>query len=495
MKDFEAFIKTYSTRDFIYFFSQKSVEIYREHIYGDETTFGCSMTFPLEYFQYGFYYRTGNVMLLAWDIPNMAYLSIINANDYRKNVMTEEMVGIGVNLYREYENKHSGSEYLKNAGLPDIHKFVMGMSYEQFKYRNPEWIYQNFNRNYHILIGSSNINRNKLVDANMITKELFELTVEETLAVEWTVLWLCYNCPAPLSLSEKKYRKKDERILTKNNIERIIDYYSVTYEQVRKSPLGKQIFYSKPFVITQKKREKLAVSIYLVQMMLADGLYWLIRDYYHNNQKGQIFVNAFGGMFEDYFEELVREYLKNDSWHKIPENKKKSADYYVEFDKAIFLFELKSGTLGIGAKQQTPDVAQINIFYRRNIEKAYKQLKNSEIEYKGDKPVIKIFLLYESMPSNTQMIISSLPELFEGDSNCYVMTIEELEIFLTTYKMDRVKFDNIVSKLIKNENGTRHYNSVFEVLRENQALENMQFTGEKDYFEKIVCSYIGEYTE
>ena len=179
--------------------------------------------------------------------------------------MTEEMVGIGVNLYREYENKHSGSEYLKNAGLPDIHKFVMGMSYEQFKYRNPEWIYQNFNRNYHILIGSSNINRNKLVDANMITKELFELTVEETLAVEWTVLWLCYNCPAPLSLSEKKYRKKDERILTKNNIERIIDYYSVTYEQVRKSPLGKQIFYSKPFVITQKKREKLAVSIYLVQ--------------------------------------------------------------------------------------------------------------------------------------------------------------------------------------------------------------------------------------
>ena len=61
---------------------------------GDETTFGCSMTFPLEYFQYGFYYRTGNVMLLAWDIPNMAYLSIINANDYRKNVMTEEMVGI-----------------------------------------------------------------------------------------------------------------------------------------------------------------------------------------------------------------------------------------------------------------------------------------------------------------------------------------------------------------------------------------------------------------
>ena len=31
--------------------------------------------------------------------------------------MTEEMAGIGVNLYRGYENKYSGSEYLKNARL------------------------------------------------------------------------------------------------------------------------------------------------------------------------------------------------------------------------------------------------------------------------------------------------------------------------------------------------------------------------------------------
>ena len=66
---------------------------------------------------------------------------------------------------------------------------------------------------------------------------------------------------------------------------------------------------------------------------------------------------------------------------------------------------------------------------------------------------------------------------------------------MTTYKKDRVKFDNIVSRLIKSENGDRRYKSIFEVLREYQAIENMQFTGEKDYFEKIVYSYIGEYTE
>lgn len=29
----------------------------------------------------------------------------------------------------------------------------------------------------------------------------------------------------------------------------------------------------------------------------------------------------------------------------------------------------------------------------------------------------------------------------------------------------------------------------------HKVTENMQFTGEKDYFEKIVHSYIGEHTE
>ena len=67
MKDFESFVKTYSTRDFIYFFSQKSIEIYKEHIHSSKK-FGCSMMFPLESFQYGFFRRTTNVMLLAWDM-------------------------------------------------------------------------------------------------------------------------------------------------------------------------------------------------------------------------------------------------------------------------------------------------------------------------------------------------------------------------------------------------------------------------------------------
>ena len=52
------------------------------------------------------------------------------------------------------------------------------------------------------------------------------------------------------------------------------------------------------------------------------------------------------------------------------------------------------------------------------------------------KPVIKIFLLYESM-TNTQIVMSSIPEIFVDDNRCYIMTIEDLEMMLATYKNDK----------------------------------------------------------
>ena len=484
MKDFEGFIKNYATRDFIYFFAEKSIEIYKNQVEKLDEHLVCNITFPLNIIQHGFIHKQAKVMLSAWNIPNMAYLSITNSNDYRNDIMTEQLAGRVVNLYRGYENKHSGSEYIGNNGLPGIFKYLMGMSYEQFKYANPAWIYQNYNRNYHMLIGSPNINREKIVDINVITNELFGLTAEELLAVEWIIWWLCSIHPDPLSAPEELYRKKENSILTKKNLERVISYYSVTYEQVRNSSLRKQIFYNKPFVITQKTKETIAVSFYLVQMMIADGLYWLIRDYYHNNHWGTKFIIAFGEMFEDYFEELAGLYLPKNSWHKIPEERKKSADYYVEVDEAVFLFELKSGLLGLGAKQQVPDVGQIDIFYNRNIKEAYEQLKASEQEYKGEKPVIKVFLLYESM-TNTQMIVGSLPEIFEQDPRCYIMTIDDLEMLLATYKKDKSRFDDVVKALVENKRGGNDYKSVLEILNIYQAVGDMHFIGERDYFNKI----------
>ena len=36
--------------------------------------------------------------------------------------------------------------------------------------------------------------------------------------------------------------------------------------------------------------------------------------------------------------------------------------------------------------------------------------------------------------TNTQIVMSSIPEIFVDDSRCYIMTIEDLEMMLATYK-------------------------------------------------------------
>ena len=90
LKDFVSFIKNYATRDFIYFFSEISIELYKKQQNKSEGELRCSITFPLNAILHGFIHRQVQVMLSAWDIQDMAYVSIVNANDYRKEIMERE---------------------------------------------------------------------------------------------------------------------------------------------------------------------------------------------------------------------------------------------------------------------------------------------------------------------------------------------------------------------------------------------------------------------
>lgn len=141
--------------------------------------------------------------------------------------------------------------------------------------------------------------------------------------------------------------------------------------------------------------------------------------------------------------------------------------------------------MGIGAKQQTPDIKQINNFYNRNIKEAYEQLKASAKEYEGKKQIIKVFLLYENM-TNTQIVMSSMPEIFLDDSQYYIMTIEDLEVLLVTYKNNREAFKEIIGALVTNQNTLVHFKTVHNVLNEYNVLENEHFVNERDYFAHIL---------
>lgn len=429
MKDFVSFVKNISTEEFIKFWGEMSIKIYQRQLKDfDENGLRATINFPLKIQQYGFIQRNVEVMLSAWDIPDMIYTSICRSNDYRNGHMTVDMAGYVINLYRGFENEKSKSYYLKDAPIAGVFAYIMGMTYEQFEFQNLAWTLQNFNRNYHILVASDKICRKEIIDIKAIIEEQFGFGIDELLMTELIILWLCGQHSDPLTAPE---------------------------------------------------------SMHLLQMSFADGLYWLERDYYLNKHKGQKFLNAFGNMFEDYFQELAELYLFRNMWDKIPEGKEKSADFYIEFENVIFLFELKSGTMGIGAKQQVPEMEQIEKFYSRNIREAYEQLKASEKIYlqKGKK-VIKVFLLYE-FTNNPQIMMSSLPEIFEKDKDAYIFTISDLEMFFATYKYERRKFQSVINDLIKNSL-TEKPKCFLHILDTNGATGNLHFVEERDYLNKIL---------
>lgn len=486
MKDFVSFVKNTSTEEFIKFWGEMSIKIYQKQLKStDENELKATINFPLKIQQYGFIQRNIEVILSAWDIPDMIYTSICESNDYRNGHMTEDMAGYVTNLYRGFENDKSKIHYLKEASLAGFFTYLMGMTYEQFEFQNLAWTLQNFNRNYHILVASDKICRKEIIDIDVIVREQFGFGLDDLLLTELIILWLCSQHSDPLTAPENMYQGKVSKSVTREKIEKIIDYYSVGYEQVRNCEIKKQIFYSKPFVKTKRNKQTLLVSMHLLQMSFADGLYWLERDYYLNKHKGQKFLNVFGNMFEEYFQELAQLYLRRDMWDKIPEGKEKSADFYIEFEDVIFLFELKSGTMGIGAKQQVPEVDLIEKFYSRNIREAYEQLKASEKVYQQKrKRIIKVFLLYE-FTNNTQIMMYSLPEIFEKDKDAYILTISDLEMFLSTYKYERQKFQSVINDLI--ENGLyENRNCFLYILNKHDAIGNLHFIEERDYFSKIL---------
>ncbi len=421
------------------------------------------------------------VQLSAWDIHGIQYHAICNSNDYR-NSITAYTVGQIVDLYRQFENQESHAEELQKADLSGAFKILFGLASEQLPFQNMGWIYENFNRNYHILVASDKVNRNLKIGLEQIIREKFGWSIDEYISVQLIVYWLCMQHCNPLTAPEKIYRKQDETVLTKENIEKYIKYYSCSYGDVRHSPIKKQIFYSRPFVHTGKSGVYIASNCYLVFWMISNSLYWLIRDYY-NDLGSQEFVNAFGTMFEDYLKELARKHFQPEQWRVIPTMKKKSADFYFDLEDAILVIEQKSSLIRLSVKQQTPDLDALNKFFANTIKEAYRQIQSTCSEIKLSKPIIKIILLYETI-ENTQLIEAALPEIFGIEDSCYIMTILELEIMFHLWSTDKGKCLELLQNMITGKK--EHSCSISKIYKDMGLYALHGIARELDYFEKAL---------
>lgn len=472
MKNFIQTIKGISAEKLIHHFAEISVDMCKKQEYLRDV--------DVQFFQ-GNVRRSMRVTLSAWDIHGIQYHVICNSNDYR-NSISVYTIGQIVNLYRRFEDQESPAEALKEADLSGVFKILFGLISEQLPFQNMGWIFENFNRNYHILVSSDKINRNLTFSLEQIIREKFGWSISEYLSVQLIVYWLCMQHCNPLTAPESMYKKKNDTVLTKENIRKFIVYYSCNYKDVRTSPMKKQLFYSRPFIHTDKSKAYIASNCYLVSWMISNSLYWLMRDYY-NELGSQEFVNAFGVMFEDYLKELAEKHFSPEQWNVIPRAKKKSADFYFDLNDAILVIEQKSSLIRLSAKQQTSNLEVLNKFITTAIIGAYGQIQATCEEIDSSKPVLKIILLYE-MIENTGLIEMSVPEIFGTNDKCYIMTIWELEIMFHLWSTDRAKCLELLQKMLTGkQNDDIGGCSITKIYKEMGLYALHGIAGELDYFQ------------
>ena len=475
MKDFIAEIRKIRTDELILELSELSIQMFQS-----ETRHMKNL--PIQVNQFGVW-QNKEVLLTAWDILNVEFLSIKNSNDYRDSKQ-KSSIGELINLYRGYENAQKDLEYLKDGSLNEVFRTILGMTAEQFQYQNFEYFFERFNRNYYILVAAEEFEHRGCLDASAAVNNVFGYSIQDYLSVMLMVYWLCSKCPEPLSAPENIYKKIDATVFTKENITNFVKHYSCSYSDLRDSSLGKQLLYSKPFIKTDRSSKYIASSLLVVFMLIGNGLYWIVRDYYQ--KKGtQEFPNKFGLLFEDYIKDLASMYCKQNEWQVIEQGVDKGADFLFDFGNLRLLIEAKSALLKLDVKQQVPNIQSANQFFERNIEESYKQLNRSFENFspKGDSPIAKIILLYDEF-SNTSIIEHSLFEVFQGDKNCFVMTIRQFEILLYLRKNDTAKFGVILEKInncITLASSKTNIDALYSELNIN---DNPHLKGEMDYFQK-----------
>lgn len=437
-----------------------------------------------------------DVIVTAWRLVDLAYEAILTTNDYRgKHIEKEDEIYLLHLATDEYYGKKEKDiiDCILSSDMTKFMFYLHGFSGEQFKFENANSSIINAFRELYILFESSK----SVSSANY---DISDIVVKET-GANWEavvgVLFLLWSGSTEFS----EIQKIDNLLewpenFTKDNFYQIVSRYTATYDEIRNSDLGRQIFYTKPFIKTSRN-EIISINCFLNLFLYEHAIMWIVRDYY-KKQNNQGFTSYFGECFEEYFRELLSTFLSADEYEKIPEeNARKRADWKLFLDGYKFLIEQKSTFLRLSAKQQDSDFPAIENFTKDTIIKAIGQLQTTEDDFNEGK-FIKVILLYDDY-LNTHI----LEEAFKleccnakNDNYYWIVTIDEAEMLLSTYASDRKRFRMIVSEKIKREEihskDARDLTNIMIQfgITDNTYLESDKFSYYKEIASQTAISYL-----
>lgn len=427
----------------------------------------------------------GQVYISAWELVDMIYFAIQHSSlEPSAKVINNEREF--VDLYHFFDSyKNDIDIEIINNYRDNVLLFVHCFGGEQTRFQMVKPQMDSFFRTMYLL---------DVVMRRMIPKINIDQIIYEKLhlsLIEFSTaifsLWAGSKDKiiVPVDITNSK------SLLRSKNILPILEYYSCTLEEIKMSDLKRQIFYSKPLIKTPDNNFIIS-NYHLFFFCFQECVYWLIRDYYNQNGS-RAFTSEYGKCFEDYFHELLNEYLSNEQFERIQEGRTQKADWKLTIGDYKLLVEQKSSLAYIGVKQQTPDLEKAASFLRKTWGKAIKQLDNTEKEI-SDGEYIKIILVVDDyfMDEALDIVFQVDDDLPENDGRYWLVSIDMMEMLLYTYKNVPDKFllimEEKMSLELEHSSDGRSFSMLFSKydINKNEHINQHKFLKYKEEIFKIV---------
>jgi len=397
--------------------------------------------------------QRGKVTVTAWNLSDLAYLAIRESNDFQRlEPSIGDLVGL-CNFFLSLDNNRSGKEYKRLVKNEKILKILLGLSQKQFWYQERHRIREEFNRQVELLevipseIGSQ-------VELEGVCKQVsgFDLRSFRTILL---ALFSIAITQSDLSyLTSNGSAMKAHPALTVRNVIQVADLYTGDYNEFRQSPLFENHFYIKPIVRTSFDR-LIGVNTYMFAKKIADGPFWIIRDYYRSRDS-QAFVNVFGEYFERYVEKLLHHCLTKKSFARVPAPKSgKYADWFIYTHHYRLVIELKSSIAGLMMRRLYPDIESI-LNYLEKFKEGVLQLDSTTQAYPdATRTTIKLIVHYETFYlSDTLLrpiVVDALKEKLTNTEHVYFCDIGEFEWFISILGSSESVADSVLDAKIDME--------------------------------------------
>jgi hypothetical protein len=416
--------------------------------------------------------RGGEINVTAWDISDINYYAIKNTHEFvTRSCKNEEYIEI-INEFLSYDNDNTKiftqNHYSEKENLLAM---LWGLSRKQFWYQEIARIKYDFNRQVEIL---EIIQEDNEFDLNLACKAETGFSIREYRLLLFVLAGMGMQKRDFSNVTIDNESKERFPFITSKNVINIRNQLTANYNDIRKSKYHEEIFYLYPFVRTISNNY-ICANQYILYSKVADGPLWAIRNYY-KNKSSQRFLTYYGKLFERYVEKLLKKYVTDTEYFKIPRSDRlKIADWILETPHYQIIIEQKAYLPELLVKARLPQVEKV-LEYIKRYDISFLQLESTRKYYQSKKTTLKVILHYDLLNIANSLvrenILGRIGSIIEEKEEFYFIDITSFERLITIYKTNMELFEKILDEKRANSIGAEKEGWEFDQLLNKYKVAN-----------------------